>query len=82
MDLLNPQKGEKILDLGCGDGELTSRLQEKGCRVIGIDSSASMVESTKNLGIEAYVIDAHDIISKMNSMPFLAMRHCAKGSSE
>jgi len=61
MGLLNPQKNEKILDVGCGDGELTLKLQKIGCNVIGIDSSPSMVESTKKRGIEAYVIDGHNI---------------------
>ena len=61
IELLNPRKGEKILDIGCGDGELTQQLKEKGCLVIGIDSSPSMVESTKNRGIEAYVIDGQTI---------------------
>jgi len=39
MGLLDPKEGEVILDVGCGDGELTQKLQEKGCSVIGIDSS-------------------------------------------
>lgn len=59
--LLNPQEGEAILDVGCGDGELTRLLQEKGCSVIGIDSSPSMIEMAKNRGIKAYVIDGHNI---------------------
>ena len=61
IDLLNPQAGESILDFGCGDGELTFKIQESGCSVIGIDSSQSMIESTRNRGIEAYVMDGHSI---------------------
>jgi trans-aconitate methyltransferase len=61
VDLLDPKKGEVILDIGCGDGELTQRLQEKGCSVIGIDSSPSMIEAAKNLGIESYVMDGNNI---------------------
>ncbi|SMN17302.1 Trans-aconitate 2-methyltransferase [uncultured Candidatus Thioglobus sp.] len=61
IELLNPQEGEKILDIGCGDGELTYKLKQKGCLAIGIDSSPSMVESTKIRGIEAYIIDGENI---------------------
>ena len=61
VKLLNPQAGEAILDVGCGDGELTKLLKENGCVVVGIDFSPSMVEMTKSHGIEAYVMDGHKI---------------------
>jgi len=34
LDLLQPQPGERILDLGCGDGILTEKLVALGARVI------------------------------------------------
>ncbi|MFD2933901.1 class I SAM-dependent methyltransferase [Spirosoma flavum] len=43
LDLLNPQPGERILDLGCGSGELTQHIAERGAQVVGIDSSAEML---------------------------------------
>jgi len=61
IELLNPQSGERILDIGCGDGELTAALQAKGCLLVGIDASSSMVESTKDKGIEAYVVDGQEL---------------------
>lgn len=61
IGLLDPKEGEVILDIGCGDGELTQKLQQKGCSVIGIDSSPSMIEAAKSRGIESYVIDGHNI---------------------
>jgi len=61
VGLLDPKEGEVILDVGCGDGELTQKLQEKGCSVIGIDSSPSMIETAKNRGVESYVMDGHNI---------------------
>lgn len=61
LGLLDPKEGEVILDVGCGDGELTQKIQEKGCSVIGIDSSPSMIETAKKRGIESYVIDGHNI---------------------
>lgn len=46
LSMLNPQPGEKIIDFGCGSGELTVQLQsivgESGL-VIGVDSSQNMV---------------------------------------
>jgi len=43
IDLLNPQPGERILDLGCGTGHLTAQIAERGAEVTGIDSSAAMI---------------------------------------
>ena len=50
LDLLNPQPGERILDLGCGDGVLTKKIAERGCSVVGVDSSADFVASARKLG--------------------------------
>ena len=44
VELLNPQKNEHILDLGCGDGELTKEIAIKAARVVGIDRSESFSE--------------------------------------
>jgi 2-polyprenyl-3-methyl-5-hydroxy-6-metoxy-1,4-benzoquinol methylase len=33
------QPGERILDLGCGDGQLTQRIAASGASVVGIDAS-------------------------------------------
>ena len=56
--LLDPHPGERILDLGCGDGVLTKKLVELGCEVIAIDSSAPQVEAAKKLGLDARVMSA------------------------
>ncbi len=61
IELLNPQKGEVVLDVGWGDGDLTAKIQERGCSVIGIDTSPSMIEAAKSRGIEAYIADGHNI---------------------
>jgi SAM-dependent methyltransferase len=54
---LDPQPGERILDLGCGDGALTRRLQEQGCAVIGVDASDAMVAAARGLGLDARPIE-------------------------
>lgn len=44
---LAPQKGERILDLGCGTGQLASEIAEYGARVTGFDHSPQMIEKAK-----------------------------------
>jgi trans-aconitate methyltransferase len=61
LDLLNPQPGEKILDLGCGDGALTERLVAAGANVVGVDSSADMVRAAKDRGLDARVVDGYTL---------------------
>jgi trans-aconitate methyltransferase len=58
VDLLAPQPGERILDLGCGDGALTVHFRELGCDVVAVDASPEQVAATQALGIEASVVDA------------------------
>ncbi|RYX81576.1 class I SAM-dependent methyltransferase [bacterium] len=47
VDLLAPQPGERILDVGCGTGELTNQIAQSGAQVVGLDASASMLESAR-----------------------------------
>jgi trans-aconitate methyltransferase len=57
LELLAPLAGERILDLGCGDGALTIKLADMGCDVVGVDSSAPLIEAARRLGLDARVID-------------------------
>jgi SAM-dependent methyltransferase len=61
FDLLDPQPGETILDVGCGDGTLTQKIREAGASVVGIDNSLSMVAAAKARGIDARIMDAADL---------------------
>ena len=60
IKLLNPQKEEKILDLGCGTGELTYQISQICPNVIGIDKSAEMINkaTAEFKGIQFEVADA------------------------
>ncbi|NJR65594.1 MAG: class I SAM-dependent methyltransferase [Leptolyngbyaceae cyanobacterium CRU_2_3] len=44
LDLLSPQPGEQILDLGCGTGQLTEKIAARGAIAQGIDASPAMIE--------------------------------------
>ncbi|MGD1804413.1 class I SAM-dependent methyltransferase [Dapis sp. BLCC M126] len=44
LELLNPQIGENILDLGCGTGHLTYKITTRGAKVVGIDNAPTMIE--------------------------------------
>lgn len=58
FELLNPQPGERILDIGCGDGTLTERMVRAGAIVVGVDASAEMVSAANARGLDARLIDA------------------------
>ncbi|MGY4691762.1 class I SAM-dependent methyltransferase [Salibacterium sp. K-3] len=47
VDLLNPKKGQHILDLGCGTGDLAKQLNDFGADVEGVDKSENMIEQAK-----------------------------------
>lgn len=57
VELLAPLRGQRILDLGCGDGVLTRKLAELGCDVIGVDASEALVRRARELGVDARVMD-------------------------
>src|SRR5260370_41124820 len=43
LDLLQPQPGERILDLGCGDGVLTEKIAAPGACRVGVTGGPAMV---------------------------------------
>ena len=58
LHLLNPQPGERILDVGCGDGTLSAKIIEAGASVVGVDGSPDMVAAAKQRGIDARLANA------------------------
>jgi SAM-dependent methyltransferase len=57
VELLAARPGERVLDLGCGDGALTLKLVSLGCSVVGVDGSAAQIHAARKLGLDARVMD-------------------------
>jgi SAM-dependent methyltransferase len=53
LEWLSAKAGEHILDLGCGDGQLTLKIAATGADVEGVDASAQMVAAARGRGIAA-----------------------------
>ena len=62
VEVLAPRAGERILDLGCGTGQLSAQIAAAGAEVVGMDLSAKMVEAAREQfpGLSFVVEDAGD----------------------
>lgn len=62
IDTLDPRPDERILDLGCGTGELTAAIAGRGATVTGVDSSTEMVAKAAERfpQLRFRVADGHD----------------------
>lgn len=62
IELLSPKSGERILDVGCGTGQLTAQIAELGSSVVGLDNSPAMIDEARRLfpEIEFQLADAHE----------------------
>ena len=60
VELLNPQPGEQILDLGCGDGALTEQISATGAIVLGVDASPTMLAAARQRNLQ---VEHHDAMA-------------------
>jgi len=65
MHELSLKGNERVLDLGCGDGRLTSRIAEMvpGGSVVGIDGSAGMIDAAMTLIKPNLLFKQQDILA-------------------
>ena len=61
LDLLDPKPGERILDIGCGEGSLTKKIMERGATTLGVDSSPEMIAAARAKGVDALLLAAEDM---------------------
>ncbi len=60
LALLDPQPGERVLDVGCGTGQLTAAIADAGALVTGIDNSAAMVAQARG-NFPQIRFEVHDV---------------------
>ena len=58
LELLDPKAGERILDLGCGEGTLTEKIAAAGTAVLGVDISPEMLAAAKARGLAVRAVSA------------------------
>jgi len=57
VEWLEPRPGERVLDLGCGDGALTEAIVGRGCEVVGVDTSSELLAAARVRGLDARFMD-------------------------
>jgi len=57
--MLAPKPGERILDLGCGDGALTAEIKAAGADVLGVDLSDELLAAARMKGLTVQKADGH-----------------------
>jgi len=81
LKLAEPQKGDKVLDIGVGTGIFASALMKYGAEITGIDVSEKMLEISKSKGINNVFIgnaesldfpdDSFDLVISITALEFI-----------
>ncbi|MFQ5821551.1 MAG: class I SAM-dependent methyltransferase, partial [Candidatus Heimdallarchaeota archaeon] len=74
--LIGEVRGQRVLDVACGEGYNTRILARKGAKVTGVDFSEKLIdlakqeEAKEELGISYHVMDATDLNKELSSNYF------------
>ena len=71
LELVGDVNGCKVLDVGCGDGELAVELWKRGATVMGIDASLAMIDAAKARAKEHHA-DITFQVAAADDLPFSA----------
>jgi SAM-dependent methyltransferase len=68
--MLGAKPGERILDLGCGDGVLTAEIKAQGAHVLGVDLSDELLAVARMKGLNVRKVDGHalDFVSEFDAV--------------
>jgi len=68
--MLASKPGERILDLGCGDGVLTTEINATGADVLGVDLSDELLAVARMKGLRVRKLDGHalDFVSEFDAV--------------
>ena len=77
LEWLDAKPGERILDLGCGDGHLTLRIAALGAMVTGVDASTEMVPLLWRLALTpSKAMPRRCLLPTRHSMPYFRTPSC------
>ena len=52
LKLLAPRRGERVLDLGCGQGVFSRALAQAGCQVTGVDAAPTLIQKARTYPVK------------------------------
>ena len=61
VDLLAPLPGERILDLGCGNGDLAEKIAAAGATVVAVDAAPDLIAASRARGLDARLMDGQNL---------------------
>ncbi|MDF2838039.1 MAG: methyltransferase type 11 [Paenibacillus sp.] len=75
IELLKPAQGERIIDLGCGTGDLAQEIGSLGATCVGLDYSADMIEAARRKypGLSFRVANAEEFRLEQDEKPYDAV---------
>ena len=73
--LPKPAPGDRLLDLGCGNGEFLSRAQSAGWDVVGVDFDGEAVSAAKSRGLDVRLGGVDVLDPRVERFHVITMSH-------